>query len=135
MKLIVVYNNIFPLKRFTAMTILPFMFVRKDRAWAFNAIGERHEGTHIRQQLEMLVVGVVIATVLAASGCGWLSLLSLPLFFYWYGIEWLVRLCIYRNMTTAYKNVAFEREAYDNMYNITYLEQRDVFAWIRYIRK
>ena len=130
-----IYCNIFPVKRFTSMVIWPFLFVRKDRAWAFNTIGERHEGIHGRQQKEMLVVGAIIAVILAVAGFGWWSLLALLIFFWWYCIEWLVRLCIYRNKMTAYKNIAFEREAYDKQYDLIYLDQRDAFAWIRYIKK
>ena len=117
------------------MVIWPFLFIRKDRAWAFNTIGERHEGTHGRQQVEMLILGAIIAVILAAAGFGWWSLFALPLFFWWYCIEWLIRLCIYRNMMTAYKNIAFEREAYDKQYDLIYLEQRDAFAWVRYIKQ
>lgn len=107
-----VYNNIFPVKGFIAMTIWPFLFIRKDRSWAFNTIGERHENIHGEQQKEMLLV----------------------FFFLWYGIEWIVRLCIYRNRITAYKNISFEREAYANQYDVTYTDSRKPFAWIKYIK-
>jgi len=122
-------------KGFTSMIIWPFIFIRNDRVWAFNTIGERHEGIHGRQQKEMLILGAIIAVILAVAGCGWWSLIALPLFFWWYCVEWLVRLCIYRNKMTAYKNIAFEREAYDKQYDLIYLDQRDVFAWIRYIKQ
>lgn len=115
------------------MVIWPFLFIRKDRAWAFNTIGERHEGTHGRQQKEMLVVGAIIAAVLAAAGCGWWSLLALPIFFWWYCIEWIIRLCIYRNKITAYKNIAFEREAYCHQAEAGYLEIRKPYSFIKYI--
>lgn len=131
----IVKNNTIPFKGFTAMTLWPFIFIRKDEAGKFGVQVERHENIHGRQQKEMLILGAIIAVILAVVGCGWWSLIALPLFFWWYCVEWLVRLCIYRNKMTAYKNIAFEREAYDKQYDLIYLDQRDVFAWIRYIKQ
>ena len=73
----------------------------------------RHEEIHIRQQKEMLVI----------------------FFLLWYGIEWLLRLIQYRNRMTAYKNISFEREAYDNMSNIGYLDTRKAYSFIKYIKQ
>ena len=134
--MIKVYSNIFPLPAFKAMTIWPVMFIRKKAAMSglFNAVDERHEEIHGAQQKEMLGMGVMLAAVLVVLGCGWWSLLALPLFFYWYGIEYVIKLCYYRNSTTAYKNISFEREAYAHQHELDYLFYRDPFAWFRYIR-
>lgn len=131
--MIKVYNNIIPAKGFMAMTIWPLLFIKKKEAWRFNANDERHENIHGEQQKEMLTVGGVIAAVLWAAGCGWWSLLALPVFFWWYMVEWLVKYCYYRNGHTAYKNVGFEREAYANQNDMTYLSHRRPFAWVGYI--
>ncbi len=74
-------------------------------------------------------------------------------FFYaLYGVEWLIRFtayCIvwawralnkgYKNVPYdvdhAYRNIAFEREAYSNEKNLDYLETRKPFAFIKYILK
>jgi len=32
-------------------------------------------------------------------------------------------------------NLSFEREAYQNMNNLNYLNQRRPFAWIKYLKK
>ena len=130
----VIYNNIIPFKRFLATCLWPFIYVREEYKHAFTARVERHENTHGEQQKELLVVGCSLAAILYLCGCGWWSLLAIPLFFWWYGIEWLVRLCIYRNPMTAYKNICFEREAYDNESDIVYLDTRKHFAFIHYIR-
>jgi hypothetical protein len=66
------------------MTVWPFIFVRKS-AWYSNDI-DRHERIHGRQQLEMLLL----------------------LFYLWYGVEYLVRLCITRNHDRAYRSISFE---------------------------
>lgn len=107
-----IYNNIIPLKGFTALTIWPFVFIRKDMAWAYNTQAERHEAIHGCQQREMLVV----------------------LFLLWYGIEWLVKWAYYRNRMTAYKNISFEREAYAHQNDASYLDDRRLFAWLKYLK-
>ena len=124
----------FPFAGYKAMTVWPFVFIRNSMAWAYNERTDRHEHIHGSQQVEMLAVGTVIATVLFLFGCGWWSLAALPLFFYWYIVEWLIRWAYYRNRDTAYKNISFEREAYANQSNITYLDERKPFAWFKYIK-
>ena len=113
-----VYNNIIPLKGFVALTMWPLLFIRKAAAWLFDAEDENHENIHGAQQKEMLIVG---------------ALFALPLFLYWYGVEWLVKYCYYRDTDKAYKNGALEREAYANQNDMTYLSHRRPFAWVRYI--
>lgn len=95
-----------------ALALWPFIFVRDEYAWSFDTSSERHEEIHGAQQKEMLLV----------------------LFYLWYGIEWLIKLCYYRNSNTAYKNISFEREAYSNEGNIVYLDERKPFAWFKYIK-
>lgn len=108
----IICNNIIPFKGFTALTLWPFIFVRNDEAWKFSGETEHHEEIHGEQQKEMLIVFFLI----------------------WYGIEWFVKLCYYRNRMTAYKNISFEREAYNNQQNIIYLDQRKPFAWVKHIK-
>lgn len=129
-----VYSNIFPVKGFEAMTIWPFLFIRKDMAWAFNTIGENHESIHGAQQREMLAVGAVITIILFLLGCSWWSLLTLPVFFWWYIIEWFVRFIMYSTQTEAYRNISFEQEAYLNESDFHFLSKRKCFGWVRYIR-
>ena len=52
------------------------------------------------------------------------------IFYIWYIIEWLVRLIQYRSFSKAYENITFEKEAYDNMYDLSYLDCRNHFAWL-----
>lgn len=108
--MITIKNSLIPFKGFSAITLWPFVFVRKDARMAATTI--RHENIHGEQQKEMLIV----------------------FFLLWYGIEWLVKLCYYRNSITAYKNISFEREAYSNESNIVYLDERKPFAWFKYIK-
>lgn len=62
------------------------------------------------------------------------ELLFLP-FYILYGIEWLIRLIQYRNRDKAYMNISFEREAYANDRNLSYLSNRRIFAWLHYMKQ
>jgi hypothetical protein len=105
----VIYNKIIPFKGFSAMAFVWWIFARQELTERVI----RHEEIHIRQQKEMIVI----------------------FFLLWYGIEWLLRLIQYRNRMTAYKNISFERETYDNMSNIGYLNTRNAYSFIKYIKQ
>ena len=131
--MIIVRNNLIPFRGYSAVTIWPIVFVRRGAWYSHNT--DRHERIHGRQQIEMLLVGIVLAAVLAAVGCGWWSLWALPLFYLCYGVEYLIRLAITRDHDRAYRSISFEQEAYAHQFDETYLQYRRRFAWLRYIFK
>ena len=102
----VVYNNIIPFKGFKAINICTFLFVRKGVRLSDKLLN--HERIHTAQMKEMLFIG----------------------FYIWYFVEWLVRLFGKGN---AYRNISFEQEAYDNDDDLTYLDNRKPFEWLKYI--
>jgi hypothetical protein len=110
----VVYNNIFPFHGFVALTLYPWIFVRKEYKNKFNAKAERHENTHAKQQLE----------------CLWIF------FFIIYILEWAVKgvICLFTK-DNAYRSISFEQEAYEHEDEVYYNDVRKHFAWIRYIFK
>ena len=67
-----------------------------------------HEAIHTAQMKEMLYV----------------------FFYLWYLVEWLIRLL---GKGDAYRNISFEKEAYDNEGDLAYLENRPMFAWWWYL--
>lgn len=114
--MIIVKNNILPFQGFGAMTVWPFVFVRKSAYTTWRLTDKwkqvlNHESIHARQQIEML----------------WLP------FFVWYGVEYLLRLVFGRR--DAYHNVSFEREAYRNEADAEYLNKRKPWSWLKYISK
>ena len=131
--MMIVKNNVIPFWGFIAITLWPFIFVHRQTWTQFTNNVLRHERIHGHQQVEMLLVGAVFAAILAVLGCKWWSLLVLPLFFWLYGLEWLFGLFCYGNSTDAYRNISFEREAYDNDLDADYLKKRRPFASFRYI--
>lgn len=64
------------------------------------------------------------------------ELLYLP-FYLLYGMEWLIRLVMYRNAKEAYCNISFEREAYDMQNNFHYIidKERKPYAFLKYIKR
>lgn len=132
MKTKVIFNDTIPFKGFIAMCLWPFIFVRNNAASHYNTVANNHEHIHAEQQKEMLLVGIVLAAI-GYVFVGLWALLFVPLFFWWYGIEYLYRLCQYRNTNKAYRNISFEREAYANEKDLTYLTNRRRFAWTKYL--
>lgn len=102
----IIYNNIIPFKGFKAINICTFLFVRKGVRLSDKLLN--HERIHTAQMKEMLFIG----------------------FYIWYFVEWLVRLFGKGN---AYRNIGFEQEAYDNDDNLTYLDSRKSFEWLKYV--
>ena len=127
-------NKIIPLQGFVAMTVWPFVFVRRECAGKLSRATMRHEEIHGEQQKEMLTLGLVAASAMVVLGFEWWSSLTLPLFYIWYGFEWLAKWIYYRDAYTAYKNVSFEREAFANQRHVGYIDKRVPFAWTSYIR-
>lgn len=75
-------------------------------AWLRN-----HERIHLQQQLEMLI---------------------LP-FYLWYCIEFLLRLIQTGDRSRAYRNISFEREAYDHQHDLLYLKSRSFWSFLKYL--
>ena len=67
-----------------------------------------HEKVHWVQQKEMLIIP----------------------FYIWYGVEYLIRKIYDKN---AYSSLSFEKEAYQNQYDLDYLNKRKSYSWIKYL--
>lgn len=132
----VIYNDIIPFKGFTAITIWPVVFARKSAKWLKDYV-VNHETIHLRQQLEVLIASaIILAVMILLTGISWCWLLaSLLVYYTWYGIEWLIRLILCHDSHRAYRNIAFEQEAYGNQYDMAYPNDRKLFAWVEFIGK
>ena len=102
----IVYNNILPVKGFTAMNLFGIIFARNEYKPLARRI-QNHEAIHTVQMKEMLYI----------------------FFYLWYLVEWLVKL--FRYGRNAYENISFEREAYTYQYYYSYLEKRKKYHWIK----
>jgi hypothetical protein len=107
--MIFITKHIVP-KGFIGITLFPFIFL-KNQSLRNDEIIVNHEKIHLYQQKEMLVI----------------------FFYIFYGLEWFFKLIKYRNRYLAYKNLSFEREAYQNEHNFNYLKNRKKWAFLNYL--
>jgi hypothetical protein len=105
----VITNKIIPFAGYKAINLFGILFVRKGND--LSAADFNHEYIHTEQMKELWYIPYYI-----------LYILECIIKFFRYG--WF-----------AYNNISFEREAYANMKNLYYLEDRKKFASFKYILK
>lgn len=137
----------FPWGGFKAMAVWPFIFIRGDKDFTESDL--RHEEIHGEQQKEMAPIAVALVAVMAIVGCGWWSLLAIPLYYYMYGVCWLIELvrCAkdkergqinvagYKRRNYIHRvehSIIFEREAYAMQGDEWYLGRRTFWAWVHF---
>lgn len=96
-------------KGYSAVALYPFI-VLKHGGLRHNRRLLLHERIHLRQQVELLI---------------------LP-FYILYLLHYFYLLYRLRNHWQAYRNICFEREAYEHEHNPAYLKQRPFWAWRHY---
>jgi hypothetical protein len=100
----------FSFLRRRGIALFPFILLRNKNDVLDKAL-INHERIHIRQQLELLV---------------------LP-FYLIYGVNYLYNLIQQADHETAYRNIIFEKEAYDHESEPGYLKQRKLFSFLSYL--
>lgn len=106
----IIYNDFIPFKGFVAINLFGVLFVRSEYKYKLKQSTIRHENIHTMQMKELLYV----------------------FFYLWYIIEWIVRLFMKGD---AYRNICFEREAYENQKWIEYPKNRRRFNFVKYLIK
>ena len=105
----IIRNKFIPFPGYKAINLFGILFVRGDAR-----IGEvtiNHERIHTAQIKELLYI----------------------FFYLFYAIEWIIRLVQFRNSYMAYRNISFEREAYQNEGDLHYLKSRRFFNFLNYL--
>ncbi len=98
----------------TGLTLFPFIILRKEiRGTTEAVITINHEKIHIRQQAELLLV----------------------VFALWYAASFVAGRLRGLSWQEAYRNIIFEREAFDRMYDMDYLKSRKMFSFLKYHSK
>lgn len=103
----IIRNKIIPFKGFRAINLFGVLFVHGESELSQTTIN--HEEIHTAQMRELLYVP----------------------FYVWYVLEWVVRLF---GKGSAYRNVSFEQEAYNNEKDFSYLSGRNPYAFFKYMR-
>lgn len=97
-----------PFLKVNAMALYPFILVR-EKQFRQNQVLLNHEEIHLKQEKELLI---------------------LPFYFLYLG-NYIYNRLKGMNHHTAYRNIIFEREAYDHEADFTYLKSRSFCAWRR----
>lgn len=106
----IIYNRFIPFgRRFHAINLFGILFAKGP----CDKVMMNHEKIHTSQIRELGYVAFYII----------------------YFLEWLVKLFIYRNSFQAYSNLSFEREAYANETNLTYLSSRRHYSFLKYMKQ
>lgn len=106
---IIVSKYLIP-KGYRGITLFPFIILT-SKLLKEDSVVINHEKIHIRQQLELLIIP----------------------FFIWYFFEFIFRYIKYNNWNQAYRNISFEKEAYQNEGNFKYLRKRGLCQFLKYI--
>ena len=103
--------------RVGGISLFPFIVLREKYLSKYANWGVlrkriiNHETIHFQQQLELLVIPFYIIYIL----------------------EYAIKALIYFNIKKAYRNISFEREAFDNELDFDYLKNRKRYNWIKLI--
>ncbi|MFK8303059.1 hypothetical protein ACI75Y_09120 [Capnocytophaga stomatis] len=105
--MIIITNRYLVPKGYSGITLFPFIFVANKKLLK-NPYFVNHEQIHLQQQKELLIIP----------------------FYIWYFIDFIIKLCKYKNWEIAYRNIIFEKEAYNNERNLNYLKERKIFNFL-----
>jgi len=107
--MILISKHIVP-NGFVGITLFPFIFLKNKKLKEDRTL-INHEKIHIKQQAELLLI----------------------FFYFFYVLEWIFKFLKHKNRYIAYKNISFEREAYQNENNFNYIKNRKFWAFIKYL--
>ncbi len=120
----IIRNKYIPFPGYKAINLFGVLFVKNNAK--IDGVTINHEAIHSRQFVELMVL-FAVATVFIRW---WLPVFAPFAFYVWYVLEWLIRLFMRGN---AYKNISFEREAYANEGDASYLKGRGWFNFLKYL--
>lgn len=98
----IIYNKYIPFKGFMMINLFGLLFAREEYKNSINKYDINHEMIHTAQMKELLYIPFYIR----------------------YLLEYLFNLLIYWDKNKAYRNICFEKEAYNNQYDLAYLKTR-----------
>lgn len=105
----IIRNKYIPFPGYKAINLFGILFVKNNAK--IDEVTINHESIHTAQMRELLYIP----------------------FYLFYVIEWLIRLIQFRNGYMAYRNISFEREAYQNQEDMHYLKGRRFLNFLKYL--
>ncbi len=91
------------------ITLYPFIFIKKGIDESRLKVLINHEKIHLRQQLELLIIP----------------------FYFFYLLNYLYLLALYKEHKKAYRGIIFEREAFNYETDFDYLKRRKFLGFLR----
>lgn len=142
----IIYNcKHFPFWNYDAIMFFWFIFT-KESPDEFDKVELYHEQIHQMQYKDCIgfggFVAIALLFVLLATGCCsyWLFMLALipfTIYYILYLINFFILLIRYRNWNKAYRNICFERQAYQLQHEGNIVCQQRTpyisFSWLKYI--
>ena len=120
----IIRNKYIPFPGYKAINLFGVLFVKNNAK--IDDVTINHEAIHSRQFIELMVLFAVATFFIR----WWLPVFAPFAFYVWYIVEWLIRLLKKGN---AYRNISFEREAYANEGDASYLKGRGWFNFLKYL--
>lgn len=115
----IIYNKLLPLKGYLAITIFNYIFVREEyKNKCLKPSTINHEKIHMAQAYDFRI-----------------GVFGYFIFYIWYLLEWLFKLPWALFGYDPYKSIGFEQEAYNRDIDLTYLDSRKRFTWLKYLFK
>lgn len=108
----VIYNNIIPFGKYTAINLFGVVFAKRKVKYYSEEIKNiiwNHEKIHTEQIKELFYIP----------------------FYILYLCNYIHNLFIYKNHKDAYRNIYFEKEAYDNETNLDYIKTRKKYNYFK----
>lgn len=128
----VIRNKFFPFPGYKAINLFGILFAKPKAK--LDELTVNHESVHSKQFKEV-TLSLATPVLLLSYYVSWWWIALIPFTFYlWYVIEFLIRWTVTSNWDESYRNISFEREAYENDEDLDYLKNRKLFAFIKYIK-
>lgn len=130
--MIIIHNKIIPFGNYKAINLFSLLFT-KNKNLSDKDIN--HERIHSYQMLELGILGCAIILLLSfLFGFSFLwSLCGILSFYLWYCVEYVIVRFFHEKQNNAYHDISLEEEAYENDDNLTYIQSRKWFNWLKYI--
>lgn len=105
----IIHNKLIPFGDYATINLFGILFTKEDK---LSKRTINHELIHTAQMKEL---GYIF-------------------FYLWYAIEYCLIRLFHKKQGDAYHDVSFEEEAYNNQYDLTYLDKRKHYSWTKYIK-
>lgn len=114
---------------YKAINLFGIMFIKPNAK--VDEVTINHESIH-SEQIKEVMLALLIPTLTLTLFNGWFILTTIFSYYIWYLVEWVINLIKFKDWNIAYRNISFEKEAYENQYDKSYISKRELFAFFKY---